>query len=66
MKGTDKVDSQKLVPRVEMSRARWDSFKVRGAMFKGDVQNEFCRQSLVDTSNMLSGVVVEADVSGTQ
>ena len=37
MRGTDRVDSQKLFPRVEESITRGHRFKVRGARFKGDV-----------------------------
>ena len=37
MRGMDRVDSQKLFPRVEESITRGHRFKVRGARFKGDV-----------------------------
>ena len=37
MRGMDRVDSQKLFPRVEESIIRGYRFKVRGARFKEDV-----------------------------
>ena len=36
MRGMDRVDSQKLFPRVEKSITRGHRFKVRGPRFKGD------------------------------
>ena len=38
MRGMDRVDSQKLFPRLEESITVWHRFKVRGARFKGDVR----------------------------
>ena len=35
--GMDRVDSQKVFPRVEESITREHRFKVRGARFKGDI-----------------------------
>ena len=62
MKGMDRVDSQKLFPRVEESITRGHRFKVRGVMFKGDVQGKFVfTQRVVGAWNSLPGEVVEAD-----
>ena len=41
MRGMDRVDSQKLFPRVEESITRRHRFKVRGTRFKGDVRDKF-------------------------
>ena len=45
MRGMDRVDSQKLFPRVEESITMGHRFKVRGARFKGDVRGRFFTQS---------------------
>ena len=45
MRGMDRVDSQKLFPRVEESITRGLRFKVRGARFKEDVRGRFFTQS---------------------
>ena len=37
MRGMNRVDSQKLFPRVEESITRGQRFKLRGARFKGDI-----------------------------
>ena len=44
MRGMDRVDSQKLFPRVEESITRGHRFKMRGARFKGDVRGRFFTQ----------------------
>ena len=41
MRGMDRVDSQKLFPRVGESITRGHRFKVRGARFKGDVRGKY-------------------------
>jgi len=41
MMGMDRMDSQKLFPRVEESITRRHGFKVRGARFKGEVRGKF-------------------------
>ena len=40
MRGIDRVDSQNLFPRVEMSNTRGHVLKVRGVKFKGDVRGK--------------------------
>ena len=45
MRGMNRVDSQKLFPRVEESVTRGHRFKVRGASFKRDVRGRFFTQS---------------------
>lgn len=37
LRGADRVDHQKLVPRMEMSKNRMHSLKLKGATFKGEV-----------------------------
>ena len=37
MRGIDRVDSQRLFPRVQVPIARGHRFKVRGGKFRGDV-----------------------------
>ena len=44
MRGMDRVESQKLFPRVKESITRGHRFKVRGARFKGDVRDRFFTQ----------------------
>ena len=61
MRGMDRVDSQKLFPRVEESITRGHRFKVRGARFKEDVPGKFFTQRVVGAWNSLPGKVVEAD-----
>ena len=41
MRLMDRVDSQKLLPRVEESITRGHRFEVRGTRFKGDVRGRF-------------------------
>jgi len=36
----DRVDSQNLIPRVELSNTRGHALKVRGGKFKGDVRGK--------------------------
>ena len=55
MRGMDRVDSQKLFPRVEESITRGHRFKVRGARFKGDVRDKSFTQRVVDAWNSLLG-----------
>ena len=40
VRGMDRVDSQKLFPRVEESITRGHRFKVRGAKFKGNIRGK--------------------------
>lgn len=40
MRGRDRVDNQNNVPKVVMSKTRWNSFKVRGEEFR-DVRGKF-------------------------
>ena len=47
MRGMDRVDSQKLFPRVEESITRGHRFKVRGTKFKADVRGKFFTQRVV-------------------
>ena len=61
MRVMDRVDSQKLLPRVEESISRGARFKVRGARFKGDVRSKFFTQRVVGAWNSLPGEIVEAD-----
>ena len=61
MRGMDRVDSQKLFPRVEESMTRGHRFKMQGARFKGDVRGKFFTQRVVGAWNSLPGEVVEAD-----
>ena len=68
MRGMDRVDSQKLFPRVEESIKRGHRFKVRGARFKGDVRGKFFfffTQRVVGAWNSLLGEVVEAETTVT-
>ena len=56
MRGMDRVDSQKLLPRVEESITKGHRFKVQGARFKGDIRGKFFTQRVVvDAWNSLSG-----------
>ena len=55
MRCMDRVDSQKLFPRVEESITRGHRFKVRGARFKGDVRDKFFTQKVVGAWNSLPG-----------
>ena len=64
MRDIDRVDSQNLFPRVEMSNTRGHVLKVRGGKFKGDVRGKFFTQRVVGVWNVLPGVVVEADTIG--
>ena len=60
------MDSQKLFPRVKESITRGHRFKVRGAMFKGDVRGRFFfLNRVLGAWNPLLGEVVEADTVGT-
>ena len=61
MRGMDRVDSQKLFPRVEESITREYKLKEQGASFKGDVRGTIFTQRMVGTWNSLPGEVVEAD-----
>ena len=61
MRGMDRVDSQKLFPRVEESITGGHRFKVRGARFKGDVRGKFFTQRVVGAWNSLPGEIVAAD-----
>ena len=61
MRNMDRVDSQKLFPRVEESITRGHRFKVRGARFKGDVRGRFFTERVVGAWNTLLGEAVEAD-----
>ncbi len=65
MRGVDRMDSQKLFPRVEESISRGHRFKLRGARFKGDVRCKFFTQRVVGAWNSLPVEVVEADVIET-
>ena len=61
MRGMDRVDSQKLFPRVEESITWGHRFKVRGVRFKGDVRVKYFTQRVVGACNSLPGEIVEAD-----
>ena len=59
MRGMDRVDSQKLFPRVEESITKGHRFKVRGASFKGDVRGRcFTQRDVVvrPTSSMTTSI----------
>ena len=58
----DRVNSQKLFPRVEESITRGHRFKVRGASFKRDVRGRFFTQCVLGVWNSLPGKVVEVDM----
>ena len=64
MRDIDRVDSQNLFPRVEISNTRGHALKVRGGKFKGNVRGKFFTQRVVGVWNMLPGVVMEADTIG--
>ena len=55
MRGMDRVDSQKLFPRVEESITRGHSFKVQGARFEREVRGKFFTQRVVGAWNSLPG-----------
>ena len=53
MRGMDRVDSQKLFPRVKESITRGHRFKIQGARFKGDDRGKFFTQRMVGAWNLL-------------
>ena len=65
MRGTDRVESQRLFPRVEISITRGHRFKVRGEKFKGDVQEKVFKQRMVGAWNVLPENVVEGGTLAT-
>ena len=65
IRGIDRVDSQRLFPRVEVSITRGHRFKVRGGKFKGDVWGKFFMQRVVGAWNALPEEVVEAGTLAT-
>ena len=65
MRGIDRVDSQRLFPRVEMSITRGHRFKVRVGKFNEDVQGRFFTQRMGSAWNALPEGVVEAGTLAT-
>jgi len=61
MRGMDRMESQKLFPRVEESITMGHRFKVRGARFKSDDEAGFLHRGWVGAWNSLPLEVVEAD-----
>jgi len=45
IRGIDRVDSQRLFPRVEQTITRGHRFKVKGGRYRGDVRGRFFTQS---------------------
>jgi len=49
----DRLDSQRLFPKVRVSITRVHRFKMRGTQFKGDVQGKVFTHGLVGSWNSL-------------
>ena len=60
IRGTDRVNKEKLFPLVEGSVTRRHRFKVKGRKFRGDVRTNRFTQRVVMVWNALPGRVVEA------
>jgi len=65
LRGIDRVDSQRLFPRVEMAATRGHRFKVLGGRYRGNVRGKFFTQRVVGEWNRLPSVVVEANSIGS-
>ena len=65
MRGIDRVDSQRLFPRLEVSITRGHRFKMRRGKFKGDVRGKFFMQRMVGAWNALPEEVVETGTLAT-
>jgi len=65
IRGIDRVDCQRLFPRVEQTIARGHKFKVKGGRYRGDVRGKFFTQRVVGVWNALPVEVVESESLGT-
>lgn len=60
MRGIDRVDSQNLIPRMEISNTREPNFQVSAAKLKQHVRSNL-KKRLASAWKVLLGVVLEAD-----
>ena len=65
IRGIDRVDGQRLFPRLEMASTRGHNFKVSGSRYRGDVRGRFFTQRVVREWNALPAMVVDSATLGT-
>ena len=65
MRGIDRVNVQRLFPRVDGAVTGGHNKKVRGGRYRKDVRSRFFTQRVVGVWNGLPAVIVESDTLGT-
>ena len=65
MRGIDRVDVQRLFPRVDVAVTRGHNYKVHGRSYRRDVRGRFFTQRVVGVWNGPPAVIVESDTLGT-
>ena len=65
MKGIDRVNVQRLFPRVDGAVTRGHNYRIHGGRYRRDVRGRFFTQRVVGVWNGLPAVIVESDTLGT-